>query len=103
MVNTVLSLLGRIALMLSPLGFVIGAIEILFRIFPAIGTKMDQARIFISTLKGYATEANLGDKIAFWNAIFPLYEAFLILTALIGLKVVCVVIRLIKGVIPTYG
>jgi len=37
------------------------------------------------------------------NAFMPLNEAFVMATAWLGLKLLCVVVRLVKGAIPTYG
>jgi len=47
--------------------------------------------------------ANVSQYLGYANYIFPVAEAFVMLTALFALRVVCVIVRLIKGIIPTLG
>lgn len=77
--------------------------SVLFAVLSSVPALLTTAANRLTALLNSIPSVNLGGLLAKANVVMPISEFFQLLGLYLALRVVCVVIRLVKGIIPTLG
>jgi len=101
--NTIIRLLQAMWTGFGPVVFVSTTLASLLGIGAALPDLLSSLSTRYAAAVASIPTTNIAGYYATANALTPLTETLALMVVLLGVSLVCLIIRIIKGLIPTYG